>query len=64
MNAAYTITSNVNCSDEIQFQFHYSDALCSLVSFVQFEKREKYPRRSVTFRFVCYLYFKLVYAVV
>ena len=60
MNAAYTITSNVNCSEEVQFQFHYSDALCSLVSFVQFEKREKYPRRSVTSS----LYFNLVYAIV
>ena len=49
MNAAYTITSNVNCSDEIQFQFHYSDALCSLVSFVQFEKREKVPKEECYF---------------
>ena len=43
MNAAYTIISDVNYSEEIQFKFYHSDALRNWVSFVQFGKCEKHP---------------------
>ena len=43
--------------DEENFDVQKSvgDALCDLVQFVQFTKRKKYPRRSVTFRKVSVL---------
>ena len=40
--------------NNLSFQYSICDALRDLVPFVQFEKREKYPSKSVTFS--CKLY--------